>query len=136
MTDRGSYTVLEYELLTAERDALKAKWGEGLDFIDQLRADNERLRVELTQHKQWAGDRNYCDSCSKSILNIVSVHQQLAELGDAAEQMDVQLHAYIQRPGIQQTNDMCSAHRALQAVLAKDSLRRAAEASPFAKVTP
>jgi oligoribonuclease NrnB/cAMP/cGMP phosphodiesterase (DHH superfamily) len=39
-----------------------------------LAAEVRALRDELEQHKRWAGDRNYCDSCGKTILNIVTAN--------------------------------------------------------------
>lgn len=64
MTDRRSYTVLEYELLSVERDALKAECEDlreaakdcsGEDHqpycrhYKRLKADNDRLRAELAR---------------------------------------------------------------------------------------
>jgi hypothetical protein len=48
--------------------------------IDNMREENKRLREELEQHKKWAGDRNYCDSCGKSILNIVTANATIARV--------------------------------------------------------
>jgi hypothetical protein len=50
------------------------------ETIAGLRAEVHRLRAELEQHKRWAGDRNYCDSCGKSILNIVTANAKLARV--------------------------------------------------------
>lgn len=76
---------LERALAASDEDV--AYWGtrnperDQNDFAITALANEVRAqREELERHRKWAGDRNYCDSCGKSILNIVTANAIIARI--------------------------------------------------------
>jgi hypothetical protein len=82
---------------------------EGLgNRIRELEAEDERAsrrmeayadqsdayKAELKLHEKYAGERNYCDSCGKHILNTVTAHGLLIELRDAADRLSAAWSSY------------------------------------------
>lgn len=94
LTDEGYDTDVDHPQREDEdRDAYIHR----VYFSKYLAAEVRALREELEQHKKWAGDRNYCDSCGKSILNIVTANATIARVEALVAVTDEDSHALAER---------------------------------------